>query len=465
MKCNHCDKKSFFKCENCKSVYYCSQICQQKEWLYIHNTECELYRFLQQISLNQGDVIQDPSEIQNDDSGYTVDRKIGEGGFGSAWLVKDRNDNYFIVKIVKQIFTSDRQIIINELYIHRILQKRNGEICELHASCAVKSFIDKKETFIIFPSNKNPAIDLSTYIKDTLKDRKMLIKEEDTVKNIEFKIDIINIAIKMTNNLLSLHKKRIYHRDIKPNNMVATINSKSGNLENTIIIDFGFSVSMVPDIDILKSENDTQIKGILQLLTETEKKEIEQGKLPNFLTKLTSRGTSLYKDPRFFIIPSKPVTNEKYKSNIDTEKMLRELDIFALGFSFFDLENTLSPSYNRRLSELQNQIKKIYYGKYLAIADVPKQQNAANQLSALRLIPWKDKKLVLNNIIQKMTKEISVNKDRPTLDVILQELENLKDKQINLLKEKMKTQKREGKAPMGRLTEKKPDRKKTIKKS
>lgn len=124
-------------------------------------------------------------KIDDNIRGYTVIHKLGEGGYGSVWMV-EKKGKFWAMK--EQDMTGKDEVSILKQFNHKNIIK------------IIHSFVQNNKTYIIFP----------LYGKD-LHNQKMT---PSSVKK---------LYEDMKKALNHIHEKGYVHNDIKPSNIVTTI--------------------------------------------------------------------------------------------------------------------------------------------------------------------------------------------------------------------------------------------------
>ena len=150
---------------------------------------------------------------------YTLEEIIGQGGAGEVWKAYLNNDISSKVAIKFLTKNGDSKIRFNQ------------------------------EIDIIIKLNGNGAIKIHNFLYDKWYSMDLHEKTLDKYMDKEFKkIDIkINTFLKICNSLEKIHKEKIFHRDIKPKNIII---SKEGEI---IFLDFG--IAKIQDNNITKSNS------------------------------------------------------------------------------------------------------------------------------------------------------------------------------------------------------------------
>ena len=132
----------------------------------------------------------------NSNKGYQIIERIGRGGCGIVYLVQKENKNYALKKIT--------DLNNNEIDNYQKLLKTLYKIKSEYVIKYYESYVEKDCLYIIMEYGGNT--DLKKYIK---KQGNNLI-EEKTIKNI-----IIQICL----GLKEIHKNKLIHRDLTPDNI------------------------------------------------------------------------------------------------------------------------------------------------------------------------------------------------------------------------------------------------------
>lgn len=176
---------------------------------------------------------------------YKKIKKIGEGGYGSVYLVADDKNNIYVMK--KYINDSTTNVINNLKYQFEIVKSLNNKINTINKDlnnlfefkCVSKYyeyFIQDNKCFLIQDYYKVSLIEMLEFINKNI---------ANTIKT-----DIIYKAIiyQLLFNALFMHKNNIIHRDLKPENIMI---SDDGSL---IFIDFDLCLKTT-ETDLNKTKN------------------------------------------------------------------------------------------------------------------------------------------------------------------------------------------------------------------
>ena len=171
-------------------------------------------------SNEQGGYGFDVSKLPKDfkiENRYRIEKKLGRGGFGTVYKAWDNNtDCWKALKVIDNIFYDDKRVIadlkhetkllieLHSLYVVRIFDVHlNGEIRFIDMEYIEGG--DLEDLLLSFPNRKIP--------------------EKKVTKLIE----------QISKGMSDIHKHRIIHKDLKPQNIMLT---KSGDIK---IMDFGIS--------------------------------------------------------------------------------------------------------------------------------------------------------------------------------------------------------------------------------
>lgn len=160
---------------------------------------------------------------------YSIERKIGQGGMGIVYLVKDslKDNMIFALKTIRE----------------NILKETGG--------ISIKSF---KNEYEIMTRLKHPNL-TRVYDFGMFEDNYYIIMEYVTGKPLSSYINhqdrlhteyILNMIVKILRTLEFIHSRNILYRDLKPSNIML---NKEGNIK---LLDFGLSAFMREDSDNIR---------------------------------------------------------------------------------------------------------------------------------------------------------------------------------------------------------------------
>ena len=166
--------------------------------------------------INNGDEFENYSQIKKDG-------KLGSGGFGQVWEVRNKQEQKFALKLFL-----DRQAIIDEQHFQSFLNMTQELEIIREINCPFIVMV-----YGIAYSFENNQITLGIVEEFVEMDLKRFLKEKIEILSL---VEKVNIAINITNGLLEIHHKHFIHHDIKTANILIT--KKGNNFENKIT-DFG----------------------------------------------------------------------------------------------------------------------------------------------------------------------------------------------------------------------------------
>ena len=157
-------------------------------------------------------------------SKYEIIKPLGQGSFGSAFLIKNKNDNKNYVLKNIPLETATKEEI-------KYFQNEAKILSSLNSNYIVKFYesFTYNNTFNIIMEFCQ-GLDLKKFIQERKKENKLIdIKE------------IYNIIIEICLGLKEIHTKNLIHRDIKPDNIFLTknLNVKIGDFGIAKILDAG----------------------------------------------------------------------------------------------------------------------------------------------------------------------------------------------------------------------------------
>ena len=224
-KCNYraCDYNKYyrvqqdlfklFKCENCRRVYYHSNLCKvsDKE----HQLVCMLEHSMRS-SLCQSSYGRRSSAYAQKEQKYTIDRQrqVGQGSYGKVYLAKDQKDNLVAIKEInkKNLVAQDSLYALSrEASIHKKL--KNPYIIRM-----IDYYENLDSAYIVMEYAPRGSLYSELQLSGAFDERKASIYFIQTCLGLDY-----------------LHKVGIVHRDIKPENLVLN------KINNILICDFGWS--------------------------------------------------------------------------------------------------------------------------------------------------------------------------------------------------------------------------------
>lgn len=156
---------------------------------------------------------------------YEFIKKLGEGGFGKVYLVRQKmNNKYYTIKFLNHNSNNVKDINFLFKEINILMRLKHPQIIELYSFCLT----DENEFALIM--EYIPGGTLKEYIK-----KNKLLDEEEAKIILKQILEII----------LYCHKMNIIHHDLKPDNILFT----DDNHKQIKIIDFGISSLMYDKSD------------------------------------------------------------------------------------------------------------------------------------------------------------------------------------------------------------------------
>ena len=156
---------------------------------------------------------------------YEFIKKLGEGGFGKVYLVRQKmNKKYYTIKFLNHNSNNVKDINFLFKEINILMRLKHPQIIELYSFCLT----DENEFALIM--EYIPGGTLKEYIKKN----KQLNEEESKI-----------ILKQILEIILYCHKMNIIHHDLKPDNILFT----DDNHKQIKIIDFGISSLMYDKSD------------------------------------------------------------------------------------------------------------------------------------------------------------------------------------------------------------------------
>lgn len=155
---------------------------------------------------------------------YEVTKKLGEGGFGATFLVKDLTKSVPLIHVAKLQKLGD-----NEAQNKDLLQRFNQEAQTLQKLGCSHGQIPSLIDFFDFEGNFYL---IQEFVQGQSLQDALIEKLEDNYVFSEKKA--IEIILSLLEVLQSVHEQNIIHRDIKPHNIIL----RKGD-EKPVLIDFG----------------------------------------------------------------------------------------------------------------------------------------------------------------------------------------------------------------------------------
>lgn len=165
---------------------------------------------------------------------YIVQKKLGQGGFGITYLVKDKKGQLLVVKTLKDEVMTDPEF---EEYRDKYLRDFDREAVKL-AICRHPHIVRVENHFYEKPL---PCL-VMEYIKG--QDLWQRLKRNGPLPEAEATRYIRQIGEALT----VIHEKGLLHRDLKPHNiMVRTAGDPQGS-DEAVLIDFGIAREFIPNL-------------------------------------------------------------------------------------------------------------------------------------------------------------------------------------------------------------------------
>ncbi len=148
---------------------------------------------------------------------YRIEQKLGSGGFGTVYKAWDNNvDRNKALKVIDNIFYDDKRVIADLKHEAQLLMDLNSHyvvrIWDIHLAGEIK-FIDME------------------YLEGGNLEDLLLLYSNRKVPEVM----VLKLIEQISKGMLDIHKHRIIHKDLKPQNIMLT---KSGSIK---IMDFGIS--------------------------------------------------------------------------------------------------------------------------------------------------------------------------------------------------------------------------------
>ena len=175
---------------------------------------------------------------------YIVQKKLGQGGFGITYLVKDRKGQLFVVKTLKDEVMNDPDF---EEYRDKYLRDFDREALKL-AICRHPHIVQVKNHF-----NHGPLPCLvMEYIKgqdlwQRIKRGKNPLPEAEATRYIR----------QIGQALTVIHENGLLHRDIKPHNIMVRTAANPQESGEAVLIDFGIAREFIPGLTQTQSAHVT----------------------------------------------------------------------------------------------------------------------------------------------------------------------------------------------------------------
>lgn len=164
---------------------------------------------------------------------YNIIKKIGEGGFGTVYLAKNKKTNKHVAIKVITIVANKQHRILNEIKALKTIEPQ----CVPYLACYRDSFIDKKRNAMVIEMEYIPGVNILAYTQKLRND--ILLKYQNGQSYKKEGTTLITICklvlIAMLKVLKYIHSKNILHNDIKPSNLMVS------SERIPVMVDFGLS--------------------------------------------------------------------------------------------------------------------------------------------------------------------------------------------------------------------------------
>jgi len=150
---------------------------------------------------------------------YTVLKKIGAGGYGDIFVIKDKRSNK---KYVAKRFHQKNKSLIEKQYTNLV---GLGKKCRQYFVCPVGMIFQRNGEMFLLMDYLEGYVDLFDYIMAGIKNPEILTPEK-----------AVRISKSLIRALRVMHSLDVVHRDIKPENIM--INPKTLDVR---FIDFGLA--------------------------------------------------------------------------------------------------------------------------------------------------------------------------------------------------------------------------------
>ena len=160
---------------------------------------------------------------------YTIQKKLGSGGFGVTYLVKDGKGREWVVKTLKdEVMNSEEHADYRDKY----LRDFQAETLRL-AICRHRHIVQIENSF----THENFPCILMEYVQGI--DLWQRLKKQGVLAEAEAVRYIRQIGEALT----VVHDKGLLHRDLKPHNIM--VRPKQ---DEAVLIDFGIAKEFIPDV-------------------------------------------------------------------------------------------------------------------------------------------------------------------------------------------------------------------------
>jgi serine/threonine protein kinase len=159
---------------------------------------------------------------------YTIEHRLGQGGFGITYLAKDKKGNLVVIKTLKD--TEPNRLDFDQHQQDFVNQALRLKGCQHPHIVKVYELIKEGELWGI----------VMEYIAGETLANCGILSESEALHYIEQIGDALSFV----------HENRLLHRDVKPQNIMV----RSGQAE-AVLIDFGIAREFVPDLTLTHTTN------------------------------------------------------------------------------------------------------------------------------------------------------------------------------------------------------------------
>lgn len=272
--CNTCGNISLFMCSGCRAICYCCIECQRNGWK-IHKKDCKWRR--ENCGLEYLELVDHPcehkqwnSELEKQgvpyriihekesSSDYSIDKKIGKGGFGEVYRVIKHGIRYAMktgMKIAENQFFPN--YIMNEVYTRFLVHPNIMTICSCIIECEQKWRPVKHNTISLV--SELAQSDLVMYSEAEYKRKKHM--SYGAFNN----DDLAIISFQIINAVAYCYSRLVHNEDLKTENFLIggqEYRDKKGRLHivpRVMLGDFGISTSLCTHQNGYYSSSGTQV--------------------------------------------------------------------------------------------------------------------------------------------------------------------------------------------------------------